>query len=106
MQISTVLVGQEELSAGDTTFFTTKWESRNCVILQTEKLCLFFLSRSSSLSVKAPIKADLSEMELEGPELLLQIGKFQVSVLLPVNQHILLCFKESHFAAPAVLWHF
>lgn len=55
------------------------------------------------LSVKVPMKAEFSETELEGPELLLPIDRFWVLDLQPVNQHILLCFKESHFATPAVL---
>lgn len=99
-----VLDGQEELlRVGDALFFTSKWDSYNYTVLQIEKLCSFFLWKSSSLDVKVAIKAGLSEMELEGWELLLQIGRFQILFLLPMNQHTLLCSKESHFAAPAVL---
>lgn len=64
-----------------------------------------FPLEEAKLGAKAPIKADFSEMKLEGPESLVQMGRFQVLLFLPVNQHILLCSKESHFAAPAGLQH-
>lgn len=64
------------------------------------------LLEESKLGCESSHEADFSETELEGLELLVQTGRFRVLYLQPVNQHILLCFKELRFAARAVLQHF
>lgn len=58
-----------------------------------------FASDEGQAQVKAPTEAGLSE-------LLWRTGTFRTTFSLPVNQHSLLCFKDSHFAAPALLQHF
>ena len=67
---------RRDFGDGDTMLFAEK----HTVTSPTETLCPFFFWKSPHLYVNIPIKADLSDMKLE------------------VNQHILLCFEESHFA--------